>query len=116
MAKEFKNLLGRARESSELLKALSHELRLMALCFISTGERTVQELESLLETSQSNLSQHLAKLRSWGVLEARKDGNQVFYRIKDRRVLHLIESLESAVCSDNLKSGKRLVENRKRAP
>ena len=98
MTMEFKDLLKKAKESSELMKALSHELRLMALCQIGNDERTVQELEGLLHTSQSNLSQHLAKLRDKNILETRKEGNQVFYRIKDPRALKLIESLQGIVC------------------
>ncbi len=87
-----------AKSATECLKALAHESRLVTVCFIGSGEKSVQELENLLGTTQSNVSQHLAKLRDKGVLETRKAGNQVFYRIKDPRVLDLIHVLQKIYC------------------
>ena len=86
-------------EAAEILKTLSHHLRLMAVCFIGGGEKTVQELESYLGTTQSNISQHLAKLRAAKILETRKDGNLVFYRVGDARTLELVSSLQEIFCS-----------------
>lgn len=96
--KDLAELARNARDAAEGLKALAHPTRLLAVCHIGEGERTVGELEAHLETTQSNVSQHLAKLRDREILATRKDGNQVFYRIKDRKVLNLIASLQALYC------------------
>jgi ArsR family transcriptional regulator, virulence genes transcriptional regulator len=87
-----------AKSATACLKALAHELRLMAICYIGDGERSVQELETRLNTSQSNVSQHLGKLRDKGILDTEKRGNQVFYRVADKRVLELIKVLQNGYC------------------
>jgi DNA-binding transcriptional ArsR family regulator len=92
------DLVPKALEAAETLKALAHETRLLAVCFIGDGERTVQELEGFLGTTQSNVSQHLAKLKAAGVLASRKDGKLVFYRVKDPGMFRLVEALQSIYC------------------
>ena len=84
---------------SEVLKAISHESRLMAVCYIGQGEKSVQELESYLKTSQSNISQHLARLRTLGILKTRKEGNQVFYSLNDEKTGKLVEAIQQIFCS-----------------
>jgi ArsR family transcriptional regulator len=64
----------RAREASEFLKALAHESRLMILCDLLHGEKSVGELEALLARRQSTVSQQLARLRLEGLVSARRDG------------------------------------------
>ncbi len=98
MDKELKRLSKSAEEVTGYLKALSHKTRLLMLCFIGEEEKSVQQLEGFLETSQSNVSQHLAKLRDKGILKTRKDANVVFYSIKDIRVLNLVRALQSHFC------------------
>jgi ArsR family transcriptional regulator len=91
-------LIGKAEEAAEGLKALAHPTRLLAVCHIGDKERTVGELEEFLGTTQSNVSQHLSKLRDKGILATRKDGNQVHYRVGDRKVLNLIQALQALYC------------------
>ncbi len=91
-------LIKEAAKASATLKALAHEMRLLTVCHIGSGEKTVGELETFLQTSQSNVSQHLAKLRDKGILETRKAGNQVFYRVKDKRMLNLVVALQQIYC------------------
>ncbi len=91
-------LVSHAKSASEMLKGLSHETRLLTICFIGQGEKNVQELEEFLGTTQANISQHLAKLRGLGILENRKEGNQVFYRIKNPETLKLVKVLQSIYC------------------
>ena len=86
-------------EAAEILKTLSHHLRLMSVCFIGGGEKTVQELETYLGTTQSNISQHLAKLRAAKILDTRKEGNLVFYRVGDARTLELVAALQDIFCA-----------------
>lgn len=96
--KELSLLAANALSASEGLKALSHPTRLMAVCFIGSGEKRVGELETYLGANQSNVSQHLAKLRDKDLLLTRKEGNQVYYRLKDKAVLNLIRSLQALYC------------------
>lgn len=96
--KELEKLAQSAQEASEGLKALAHPTRLLTVCYIGEGEKSVGDLETYLGTTQSNISQHLAKLRDRDILTTRKDGNQVFYRLKDRKVLNLITSLQALYC------------------
>lgn len=85
--------------TAHAVKAMAHPLRLKLLCLISTGEVSVQELTNLVhQTSQSNISQHLAHMLERGVLENRKQGNQVLYRIRDPRILSLIMAMRSVFC------------------
>lgn len=97
-AKELRLLAANADSASEGLKALAHPIRLMAVCFIGAGEKKVGELEAYLGATQSNVSQHLAKLRDKDLLMTRKEGNQVYYRLKDKAVLNLIRSLQELYC------------------
>lgn len=85
-----------AGEAAKLLKALSNESRLMILCQIGEGEKQVAELQ--LGLSQSALSQHLARLRDDGLVEARRQGTAVFYSISDPSALKLIGTLAEIYC------------------
>jgi len=70
-----------ARTAAALLRALGHESRLMVLCALTEGERTVSELNAEVRLSQSALSQHLAKLRAAKLVRARRDGTNVRYSL-----------------------------------
>lgn len=73
----------RAAEAATFLKALSHEGRLMILCHLSSGEKSVTTLEELLGARQAAVSQQLARLRSEGLVAARRDGKAIYYSILD---------------------------------
>ena len=87
-----------AREASEFLKALAHESRLMILCNLLDGEKSVGELESFLSLRQSTVSQQLARLRLEGLITARRDGKSIFYSIADEKVRTVIGVLYNAFC------------------
>lgn len=91
-------LIPKALEAAETLKALAHETRLLAVCFIGESEKTVQELEEFLGTTQSNVSQHLARLKSAGILQSRKQGKQVFYRAASPEIFRLVSTLQQIYC------------------
>lgn len=95
--------------AASYLKALAHELRMQAICLIGSGEMSVQELERHLGASQSNVSQHLAKLREWNILTCRKVGNSSLYRITDPAALELVKTLQKKFCSVHY-------ENQEKAP
>lgn len=99
MEQDINKLAEKAKGAAELLKQLGHETRLLMLCFVSDKEKSVQEIEKFLGTSQSNTSQHLAKLRSVGLLKTNKVGNQVFYSINNPDVLKIIKVLQDIYCS-----------------
>ncbi len=77
------DMAARATEAASFLKALSHEGRLMILCHLSAGEKSVTALEDLLGARQAAVSQHLARLRNEGLVTARRDGKVIYYSIKD---------------------------------
>jgi ArsR family transcriptional regulator len=84
--------------ATQLLKALAHEGRLMILCYLSTGERSVTELENLLASRQSAVSQQLARLRLDGVVRARRDGKTIYYSLRDPRSARTLELIYSLFC------------------
>ena len=86
-------------QAARALKSISHPLRLKILCVIGDQEACVQEIVEAVGTSQSNISQHLAKLRAAKILDTRKDGNLVYYRVADTRTLELVSSLQDLFCS-----------------
>lgn len=81
-----------------LMKALAHPQRLMLLCHIASGEKTVGELEELCGASQSAVSQFLNRMRLEGLITSDKRGLYVYYRIADPRVKKLISALHDIFC------------------
>ncbi len=88
-----------AREATEFLKALAHESRLLILCDLLEGEKSVGELEAFLDLRQSTVSQQLARLRLEGLVAARRDGKTIHYSIANDRVRSVIGVLYSAFCN-----------------
>lgn len=84
--------------TSRVLKSLAHPQRLQLLCFLSERDHTVSELETLCGASQSLLSQFLQRMKSEGLVGARRDGKFVFYSITDPKVLKLIRALHKIFC------------------
>jgi DNA-binding transcriptional ArsR family regulator len=80
----------RADRVSAFLKALSHEGRLMILCHLAGGEKSVTELEQLLGQRQAAVSQQLARLRLEGLVSTRREGKAIYYAVQDERVLELL--------------------------
>ena len=97
-AVDLARMAGNAREASEFLKALAHESRLMILCNLLPGEKSVGELEEALQLRQSTVSQQLARLRLEGLVSARRDGKTIYYSIASDRVRAVIGVLYDAFC------------------
>ena len=95
------DMAANAAEASEFLKALSHEGRLMILCHLSTGEKTVTELEDLLGARQAAVSQQLARLRGDGMVTTRRVGKTVFYSISDPRAAAVVGVVHSLFCASS---------------
>ncbi len=83
-----------ARAASALLKAMSNERRLMILCHLMEGEKSVSQLEQLIGISQSALSQHLARLRRDNVVTTRREAQSIFYSLSGERVQVILRALE----------------------
>jgi len=82
------------------LKAMSHPLRLKILCAVGEKELAVQDIVASVGTTQSNVSQHLAKLKDKNILASRRDANRIYYYVKDDRTLQLIEMMRDVFCSN----------------
>ncbi len=84
-------------DMSQLLKILAHETRLQMLCFLSEEPKTVGEIEEFCQVSQSTVSQFLARMKNVGLLTAARDGKNIYYAIKDPKVLELLKAMKK-VC------------------
>lgn len=115
-------LQAQADAASRLLKALASPHRLRVVCLLVGQELTVGQLNDRLpDLSQSALSQHLARLRSKGVVETRRESQQIWYRLVDGPAYRLVRALHSIYCnaSDQAAMGKRgaaVVGRRRKRP
>ena len=89
-----------ARQASKLLKALSNESRLLILCNLTEGEKSVSELIPLVDLSQSALSQHLARLRQEGLVKTRRSSQSIYYSLQGEKARQVIELLYRLYCAD----------------
>lgn len=98
---EMDDMLENARRATEFLKALSHEGRLMILCHLSSGEKSVTELEQLMSTRQAAVSQQLARLRMEGLVSFRRDGKAIYYALADGRAKRMLELVYEMFCASD---------------
>lgn len=77
-------------EAANIFKTLGHEGRLLILCHLAQGAKSVSELEGILDARQSAVSQQLARLRSEGLVTARRDGKTISYSLRDPRIGELL--------------------------
>lgn len=89
-----------AKEASGLLRALAHEARLMILCMLVEGEKSVSELEGLLEMRQPTVSQQLARLRADQLVTTRRDGKTIFYSLASQEAEKVIAVLHDLYRKD----------------
>ncbi len=87
-----------ADDASRLMRVLSNPDRLLLLCQLAQGERRVGELEELLDIRQPTLSQQLGVLREESLVETRRDGKQIYYRIASDRALAVMKVLYQLYC------------------
>lgn len=97
---EMAQMMGNARKAADFLKALAHEGRLMILCHLAQGERSVTELERLLSQRQAAVSQQLARLRLEGLVESRREGKAIYYRLADGRAETMIGIVYEMFCAE----------------
>jgi len=92
-------LKSHATEASRLMKALANPHRLMILCELHKGERSVGALERAIGLRQSPLSQHLAKLRRDGLVKTRRESQTIFYALASPKVAKVIALLYRLYCA-----------------
>jgi len=97
---EMDAMMENALDASNMLKAISHEGRLMILCHLVTGEKSVTELEELLSARQAAVSQQLARLRLEGLVTPRRDGKTIYYSLTDDRPKKILEVVYDLFCGD----------------
>jgi len=90
----------RAGEVTALLKTLAHPMRLMLVCTLVESEYSVSRLEEMLDIHQPSLSQQLTVLRDANIVETRRDGKQIFYRLTAEKAAQLVAALYTIFCSD----------------
>lgn len=87
-----------ARDAADLLKALAHETRLMILCLLVEGEKSVGELEQLMLMRQPSVSQQLARLRFDGLVHARRDGRTIYYSLGSEEAKKVVTLIYDLYC------------------
>lgn len=97
-AEDLDQMMENAQAASNFLKAISHEGRLMILCHLASGEKSVTELEELLSARQAAVSQQLSRLRLEGLVKPRRDGKAIFYSLTDDRSTRIIEVVYDLFC------------------
>ncbi len=96
---DMDKMMANAAAAANMLKALSHEGRLMILCNLVSGEKTVTELEELLSARQAAVSQQLARLRLEGLVTPRRDGKTIYYSLTDDRLKQILEVIYDLFCT-----------------
>lgn len=98
---EIDRMVENATLAAEFLKALGQESRLLILCHLLTGEKSVTEIEQLLSARQAAVSQQLARLRLQGLVKTRRAGKAIFYSLTDDRPRQIIEVVYEMFCKDD---------------
>lgn len=92
-------MLDRAKQASEFLKALAHESRLLILCLLCEGKKSVTDLEELLSMRQPAVSQHLARLRHDGLVETAREGRIVYYTLANEDTRKILSAVHEVFCA-----------------
>ena len=96
---DLKQMAHSAGQASALMKTLGHRDRLMILCHLAGGEKSVGQIAKLLEISQSPLSQHLSRMRKEGLVETRREAQTIYYSLKSGEAARIVEVLYELFCA-----------------
>ena len=96
---ELDRMTENAARAASFLKAISHENRLMILCHLVEGEKSVGELETLLDLRQASVSQQLSRLRLEGLVLPRREGKTIYYRLADDRSRRMLSLVYDMFCT-----------------
>jgi DNA-binding transcriptional ArsR family regulator len=97
-SQELDRMVGNATRAANFLKALAHESRLMILCILAEGEKSVSELEDILSLRQPTVSQQLARLRADGLVSTRRDGKTIYYTLASADARVVIGAIYTVFC------------------
>lgn len=97
---DMDRMMRNAMRASNFLKALGHEGRMMILCHLASGEKSVTELEELLSARQAAVSQQLSRLRLEGLVTPRRDGKTIYYALTDDRPRKIMEVVYDLFCRE----------------
>ncbi|WP_422395970.1 ArsR/SmtB family transcription factor [Roseovarius rhodophyticola] len=100
-AEDMEKMMHNAQRASNFLKAISHEGRLMILCHLASGEKSVTELEDLLSARQAAVSQQLSRLRLEGLVTPRRNGKAIYYSLTDDRPKKIMEVVYDMFCRED---------------
>jgi len=92
-------LEAKAEEAARMLMALANAKRLMALCHLLEGEKSVGQLADLIGLAPTALSQHLARMRDLRLVETRRDAQTIYYRLVSGEVVAILETLYRLYCA-----------------
>lgn len=95
---DLERMMENATRAANFLKAIGHEGRLMILCHLATGEKSVTELEDLLSARQAAVSQQLSRLRLEGLVKPRREGKAIYYSLTDERPRQIMEIVYDLFC------------------
>lgn len=91
-------MVDNAKRASGFLKALAHESRLLILCILAEGEKSVGELEGILDLRQPTVSQQLARLRADDLVTTRRDGKTIYYSLASEEARVVIGAVYDVFC------------------
>ncbi len=95
---DLERMMDNAKRASDFLKALAHESRLMMLCILAEGEKSVSELEQHLGLRQPTVSQQLARLRADGLVNTRREGKTIYYSVASDDARTVIGAIYDVFC------------------
>ena len=98
LSRETDVMVANAADAADYLKKIAHPSRLMIVCTLVDGERSVRDLEDTLGIRQPALSQQIAELREAGFIVGRKESKNMFYRLADGRVLDFVATMHRLFC------------------
>jgi DNA-binding transcriptional ArsR family regulator len=101
---ELENMAEKAKKASNFLKALAHENRLLILCMLAEGEKSVTEIERTLEVRQPTVSQQLARLRMDGLVTTRRDGKVIYYSLASEDARVILGAIYDVFCGKGRKA------------
>lgn len=107
VALEPEDLSSVAEEAAELLGAMANPKRMLVLCKLLEGERSVGDLANVVGLSQAALSQHLGKMRALGLVTTRREAQTVYYRLASDNVRAVLKTLYAIYCAPQASSKSR---------
>ena len=108
LAPDKTEMVENAGDAADFLKKFAHPSRLMIVCALVDGERSVRDLEDTLGIRQPGLSQQIAELREAGLIRGRKESKNMFYRLTDGRITEFISLLHRMFCEAPQRKSRRV--------